>query len=106
MSRAMKGDHSGTERHPFADASGKQSVAQVTSSIAENFSITRGGPLHWLLVRLGQAGDGRLLVLRRALFVVLITWLPLLLLSVVGAWPGDDRSTSLSFVILLSTCVF
>jgi hypothetical protein len=63
-------------------------VAQVTSSLAENFSITRGGPLHWFLVRLGQAGDGRRLVLRRALFVVVITWLPLLLLSVVQglAW--------------------
>jgi hypothetical protein len=77
-----------TERPPFADASGKQSVAQVTSSIAEDFSITRGGLLHWVLVRLGQAGDGRRLVLRRALAVVLITWLPLLILSVVGgvAW--------------------
>ena len=68
--------------------SGEQSVNRVTSSIAENFSITRGGPLHWLLVRLGQAGDGRRLVLRRALAVVLITWLPLLLLSLVQglAW--------------------
>jgi hypothetical protein len=67
-----------TQRPPFA----------VTSSIAEGFSITRGGPLHWLLVRLGQAGDGRRLVLRRALAAVLITWLPLLILSVVGgvAW--------------------
>jgi hypothetical protein len=54
----------------------------------EDFSITRGGPLHWLLVRLGQAGNGRRLVLRRALFVVLITWLPLLILSLVDglAW--------------------
>jgi hypothetical protein len=59
-------------------------MAQATSSIAEGFSITRGGPLHWLLVRLGQAGDGRRLVLRRALAAVLITWLPLLILSAVG----------------------
>jgi len=56
-------------------------MAQVMSSIAEGFSITRGGPLHWLLVRLGHAGDERRRVIRRALFVVLITWLPLLLLS-------------------------
>ena len=77
-----------TERPPYADASGKQLMAQATSSIAEGFSITRGGPLHWLLVRLGQAGDGRRLVLRRALAAVLITWLPLLILSAVGgvAW--------------------
>jgi hypothetical protein len=71
-----------------ASASGEQPVDQGTSSVAENFSITRGGPLHSLLVRLGQAGDGRRLVLRRALAVVLITWLPLLLLSLVQglAW--------------------
>jgi hypothetical protein len=63
-------------------------VAQLTSSIAEGFSITRGGALHWLLVRLGQAGDGRRLVIRRALAAVLITWLPLLILSAVDglAW--------------------
>jgi hypothetical protein len=68
---------------PVASASGKQSVDQATSSFAENFSITRGGPVHSILVRLGQAGDGRRLVLRRALAVVVITWLPLLLLSLV-----------------------
>jgi hypothetical protein len=63
-------------------------MAQVRSSIAEGFSITKGGPLHWLLVRLGHAGDERRLVLRRALAVILITWLPLLLLSLVQglAW--------------------
>jgi hypothetical protein len=68
-------------------------VAQVTSSIAEAFSITRGGALHWLLVRLGQAGDGRRLVLRRALAAVLITWLPLLILSAVDglAWGRQIR---------------
>ena len=56
-------------------------MAQVRSSITETFSITDGGPLHWLLVRLGHAGSERRLVLRRALAAVSITWLPLLLLS-------------------------
>jgi hypothetical protein len=56
-------------------------MAQVRSSIADNFSITRGGPLHLLAARLGLAGDERRLVLRRALVVILIAWLPLLLLS-------------------------
>jgi hypothetical protein len=71
-----------------ASGSGEPSEDEATSPVAENFSITRGGPLHWLLVRLGQAGDGRRLVLRRGLAVVLITWLPLLLLSLVQglAW--------------------
>lgn len=63
-------------------------MAQVQSSVAENFSITHGGPLHRVLVRLGHAGDGRRLVVRRALAVILITWLPLLLLSLLQglAW--------------------
>jgi len=44
--------------------------------------------MHWLLARLGHAGDERQLVVRRALLAVLITWLPLLILSVVQgqAW--------------------
>ena len=63
-------------------------MAQAQSSVAENFSLTRGGPMHWVLVRLGHAGDGRRLVVRRALAVILITWLPLLLLSLLQglAW--------------------
>ena len=60
-------------------------MAQLKSAVAENFSITRGGPLHWLLVLMGHAGDGRKLVIRRALAVIIITWLPLLLLSL---WQG------------------
>src|SRR5690348_8873559 len=54
---------------------------ETNSSLAEDFSITRGGPLHWLLVRLGQASDERQRVAYRALFVALLTWLPLLVLS-------------------------
>ena len=63
-------------------------MAQTRSLIAENFSITKGGPLHRLLVRLRHAGDDRKLVLRRALAAVLIGWLPLLLLSLMQglAW--------------------
>jgi hypothetical protein len=63
-------------------------MAQVRSDVADNFSITRGGPLHWLLVRLGHAGDERQRVLRRAIGAILITWLPLLVLSLLQglAW--------------------
>jgi len=57
-------------------------MVETKSALAENFSITRGGPLHWLLVRLGYAGNERQLVLRRALLAVLITWLPLFVFSV------------------------
>jgi hypothetical protein len=58
-------------------------MVETKSFIAENFSITRGGPLHGLLVRLGYAGDEWQLVVRRTLFAVIITWLPLFVLSVV-----------------------
>jgi hypothetical protein len=58
-------------------------MSEINYSLAENFSITRGGPLHWLLVRLGHAGDERQRVVRRALFTVLVTWIPLLVLSVI-----------------------
>jgi|ERR1700733_5923092 hypothetical protein len=63
-------------------------MTQVQSSIAENFSLTRGGPLHSLLVRLGHAGDERRRVLTRAFAAIIITWLPLLVLSLVQglAW--------------------
>ena len=63
-------------------------MAQVRSAVADDFSITDGGPLHWLLVLLGHAGRERKLVLRRALAAVVITWLPLLLLSLMEglAW--------------------
>ena len=68
-------------------------MGQVKSSVAETFSITKGGPLHWLLVRLGHAGDERRLVFRRALAAILITWLPLLLLSFMQglAWSARIR---------------
>jgi len=55
---------------------------EANSSVAEQFSITRGGPLHWLQVRFGQAGDERHRVVRRALLAILATWLPLLVLSI------------------------
>lgn len=51
------------------------------SSVAENFSLVRGGPLYWLQVRLGALREERLWVARRALIAVLVCWLPLLILS-------------------------
>src|SRR5271170_7850467 len=72
-------------------------MAQVKSSVAEDFSITKGGPLHWFLVRLGHAGDERRLVFRRALGTILITWLPLLVLSLMQglAW---ERQIKIPFL--------
>src|SRR5277367_6492492 len=56
---------------------------EMNSSIVENFSLTRGGPFHRLLVLLGRAGDERQRVINRALLATLVTWLPLLFLSLV-----------------------
>ena len=50
------------------------------SSLAENFSLTRGGPLHRLQVRLGARLEHERIV-RRATLAALVTWLPLLILS-------------------------
>jgi|GEM_PF-3002027 len=50
-------------------------MVEANSALAENFSITRSGPVHWLLVRLGQGRDERQLVVCRDLLAVLITWL-------------------------------
>lgn len=58
-------------------------MSETKSSLAENFSITRGGPLHRLQVRFGFAGEERQRVVRRALLTILLTWLPLFVLSLV-----------------------
>jgi hypothetical protein len=58
-------------------------MSEIHSALADNFSITQGGPTHRLLVRLGNAGDERQRVVRRALAIAAITWLPLLVLSLV-----------------------
>jgi hypothetical protein len=68
-------------------------MAQARSAVVDTFSITHGGPLHWLLVRLRHEGDERQRVIHRALFAVLITWLPLLLWSLAQglAWGHQIR---------------
>jgi len=48
---------------------------------AENFSLTHGGPIYRLQARLGAADEHKVLVVRRACVIALVTWLPLLLLS-------------------------
>lgn len=58
-------------------------MTELHSKLADNFSLTQGGPMHRVLLRLGYEGDERGLVVSRAVFVVLFTWLPLLILSLV-----------------------
>jgi len=66
-------------------------MVETKPSLTETFSLTRGGPLQWLLVRLGYAGDERPLVVRRALLAVVITWLPLFVFSAVDGWAFGHR---------------
>jgi len=53
------------------------------SSVAQNFSLTEGGPLHRLQIRLSRTRPKRQQVVHRALFATLVTWLPLLILSLI-----------------------
>jgi len=56
-----------------------------------NFSLVSGGPLYQLWQRTGLTGDAMQWAHRRVLVAVLVTWVPLLLLSMVDgrAWSGD-----------------
>jgi hypothetical protein len=56
-----------------------------------DFSLVLGGPLYQLWRRMHLAGDTLDLLRRRVVITVLLTWLPLLLLSVVEghAWGGS-----------------
>ncbi len=51
------------------------------STVAETFSLTRGGPARRLLVRVAGVKPERERVIHRAILAAAVTWLPLLLLS-------------------------
>jgi hypothetical protein len=53
----------------------------VNSSIAENFSLTRGGPFYRLTTLFGRSESERYQVVKRALLGVSLGWLPLLVLA-------------------------
>lgn len=58
-------------------------MTEVPSALAANFSVICGGPVHRLLVRLGLEGENRRYAVRRTLLFILLTWLPLLVLSII-----------------------
>ena len=86
-------------------------MAELHCPLAESFSLTRGGPFHRLLVRLGHGEEGeRDRVIHRAVFGTAVTWLPLLALSLAqGVAFGDkveltllgDFSVNLRFLVAL-----
>jgi len=54
----------------------------VNSSIAENFSLTRGGPFYRLVSIFGFVKSERYQVVKRALLGIVLCWFPLLVLTV------------------------
>jgi len=69
----------------------KPDSAQAHWPEPPDFSLVLGGPLYQLLRRAHLSGDALQLVQRREIFFALLTWLPLLVLSIVegSAW-GDS----------------
>jgi hypothetical protein len=57
-------------------------MSEIRSPLAESFSLTRGGLFHRLKVRFGTAKTEHTRVRRSTLIATLITWLPLLVLSI------------------------
>jgi hypothetical protein len=64
----------------------------------QDFSLVHGGPLFQLLLRSHLSSDGLTLVVRRVIAFVLITWVPLLVLS---ALEGHRLRTSIAVPFLL-----
>jgi hypothetical protein len=56
---------------------------EIRSSLAENFSLTRGGPFYRLQVRWGRREGEHERVILRALLATIVAWLPMLILSLV-----------------------
>ena len=56
---------------------------ELLSELVSNFSITRGGPLYRLQTRFSGVEKERTKIVQRAFISTLITWMPLLVLSVI-----------------------
>jgi len=71
----------------------KTDSAQPLGPEPPDFSLVLGGPLYQLLRRAHLSGDALELVRRREIFFALLTWLPLLVLSIVEgrAWGGSVK---------------
>ena len=63
-------------------SSSSESSARLQQD-SQDFSLVHGGPLFQLLLRTHLSSDGMTLVTRRIIAFMLITWLPLLVLSAI-----------------------
>ena len=79
-----------TSRSESAFLAGLRAPASAEPSLPDpyDFSVVLGGPLYQIIRRAHLAGDALQLWRRRILFITLIAWFPLLILSVLGgrAW--------------------
>jgi hypothetical protein len=63
--------------------------------LRSEFSLLAGGPAHWIQQRLGLIKPGAPNLWRRAGLCILLTWVPLLVISAIEpmvALPGDPRN--------------
>ena len=63
----------------------------VTASLREEFSLLAGGPTHWLQQRLGLIKPGSPNPWRRVALCILLTWVPLLVISTVEGVAFGNR---------------
>src|SRR5215510_13044794 len=65
--------------------------ANLSSSLSEHFSLTAGGPTHQIQQKLGLIKPGSYRIGIRVAFFVIVTWIPLLILSAAqGLAIGDE----------------
>jgi len=77
-------------------------MSEIKSSLAENFSFMHGSARNWLPGRRGHAGDNRFQFFRRAWLAVLISWLPLFVLSLLQ---GEAYGTQIRIPFLQDLAV-
>ncbi len=86
----------------------------IKSNIKEDFSLAVGGPLYKFFYLLGLLKKPLLLYKRRIVVVAMLTWLPLLILSMFGgvAFGGvnlpfiDDIDVHVRFLVVLSLLLY
>ena len=88
---------------------------EVRSPLAESFSLTRGGLFYRVQLMVGLAHEERAGAIRRVLFSISVTWLPLLILSSVQglAYGGQlqipflrDFAVNVRFLVALPIIIF
>jgi len=68
-------------------------MTEARSPLAEHFSVVGGGPVPRLLAVLGKAADEHPRLVRRTLLAILVTWLPLFVLSLLRGTAYGPRVT-------------